>query len=94
MTTTVNKLTVLLGILTLLPALKRLFEPFRTKFYRQIKLSELPFTGFTYSLGITEALAISEDTILANHIRNHRLYQSAPLPKERAASQCILKEMP
>jgi len=58
MTTTVKILTVLLGILMFLPGLKKLFEPSKTKFYRQIELSELPFTDFTYWLGITGEIAV------------------------------------
>jgi len=38
--------------------LKKLFEPSKTKFYRQIELSELPFTDFTYWLGITGVIAV------------------------------------
>jgi len=147
MTKTIKILTVLLGILMFLPGLKKLFEPSKTKFYRQIELSELPFTEFTYWLGITGEIAVGlsllalvifqeklnsfirdgafyalhfvtlfnigrrnlrapsperarrvlttgEAANLPNPIRSHRLYQPVPLPKERAASQCILKEMP
>jgi len=41
-----------------LPGLKKLFEPSKTKFYRQIELSELPFTDFTYWLGISGELVV------------------------------------
>jgi len=58
MTTTVNILTTVLGILMFLPGLNKFFEPAKTKFYQQINLSHLPFTDFTYWLGITGELLV------------------------------------
>lgn len=51
-------MTTILGIIMFLPGLKKLFEPSKTKFYRQIELSELPFTDFTYWLGISGELVV------------------------------------
>ncbi len=147
MTKTVKILSVLLGVLMFLPGLKKLFEASKTKFYLQIELSELPFTDFTYWLGITGeitvglallalvvvqirlkpltrdgvfytlhfvtlfdtsrrilhapsskcargVLAIGEAANFPNPIDFAALYQPVPLPKERAESRRILKEMP
>jgi len=41
-----------------LPGLNKLFEPAKTKFYHQIDLSDLPFTDFTYWLGIIGELSV------------------------------------
>jgi len=54
----VKIMTTILGIIMFLPGLKKLFEPSKTKFYRQIELSELPFTDFTYWLGISGELVV------------------------------------
>lgn len=53
----VRIITLILGILILLFGIKKFFEPSKTKMFDQILLSELPFTEFTYWLGIIGELA-------------------------------------